>query len=64
LNDLDARLDNNLFLRSHKSYIINISMIYKIYPYGRWTYIAKLRNTDLDALVTQEKYEEIKRRFK
>ncbi|HEY8422854.1 MAG TPA: LytTR family transcriptional regulator DNA-binding domain-containing protein, partial [Thermoclostridium sp.] len=52
------------FLRSHKSYIINISMVYKIYPYGRWTYVAKLRNTDMDALITHEKYEEIQKRFK
>lgn len=64
LSELEARLDKNLFLRSHKSYIINISMVYKIYPYGRWTYVAKLRNTDMDALITHEKYEEIQKRFK
>lgn len=64
LNDLEKRLNKELFLRCHKSYIINISMIYKIYPYGRWTYIAKLRNTDMDALITHEKYDEIQKRFK
>lgn len=64
LSELEERLDKNLFLRSHKSYIINISMVYKIYPYGRWTYVAKLRNTDMDALITHEKYEEIQKRFK
>lgn len=64
LSELEERLDKNLFLRSHKSYIINISMVYKIYPYGRWTYVAKLRNTNMDALITHEKFEEIQQRFK
>jgi len=64
LSELEERLDKNLFIRTHKSYIINISMVYKIYPYGRWTYVAKLRNTDLDALITHDKFEEIQKRFK
>lgn len=63
LSEVEERLDSRLFFRSHKSYIINLSRINKIYPYGRWTYIVKLRNTDKDALLTHEKYEELKRIF-
>ena len=63
LSELEERLDKNQFFRSHKSYIINLSMLHKIYPYGRWTYIIKLRNTDKDALLTHDKYEELKRIF-
>lgn len=63
LTDLEERLDNKIFFRSHKSYIINLYMINKIYPYGRWTYIVKLKNTTCDALITHEKYEDIKRMF-
>ncbi|MCY6957247.1 LytR/AlgR family response regulator transcription factor [Clostridium brassicae] len=63
LSSLEEKLDKTQFFRSHKSYIINLSMIQKIYPYGRWTYIAKLRNTDKDALLTHEKYEEMKNIF-
>ena len=59
LAELYERLDKNVFLRSHKSYIINLTMVYEVYPYGRWTYIARLRNTDLDALITHEKFEEM-----
>ncbi len=59
LTELYDRLDKNVFLRSHKSYIINLTMVYEVYPYGRWTYIARLRNTDLDALITHEKFEEM-----
>lgn len=60
LSSLEERLCKSNFLRSHKSYIINLSMIQKIYPYGRWTYILKFRGTDKDALLTHEKYEYIK----
>ena len=63
LTDLEDRLDKKVFFRSHKSYIINLYMINKIYPYGRWTYIVKLKNTTCDALITHEKYEEIKKMF-
>lgn len=64
LSDIEDKLDKNQFFRSHKSYIINLSLITKIYPYGRWTYIVKLKNTDKDALLTHEKYEEIKKIFR
>lgn len=64
LADIEDKLDKNQFFRSHKSYIINLSLITKIYPYGRWTYVVKLKNTDKDALLTHEKYEEIKRLFR
>jgi two-component system LytT family response regulator len=63
LSEIEDKLDKTQFLRSHKSYIINISMINKIYPYGRWTYTIKLKNTDKDALLTYDKYEEIKKLF-
>ncbi|KAB3526340.1 LytR/AlgR family response regulator transcription factor [Alkaliphilus serpentinus] len=63
LSILEEKLDRNLFFRSHKSYIINISMIEKIYPYGRWTYIVKLKNTDKDALLTHERFNDLERIF-
>jgi len=63
LGDIEAKLDVERFIRSHKSYIINITQIVKIEPYGRWTYIVKFRDSINDALMTTEKYEEIKKRF-
>jgi len=63
LSDLEERLDKSIFFRSHKSYIINLHMIHKIYPYGRWTYVVKLKNTDQDALLTYERYEELQKLF-
>ena len=63
LSDIEAKLDPEQFIRSHKSYIINLTQITKIEPYGRWTYIVKFKGMDKDALITGEKYEEIKNRF-
>lgn len=64
LSDIEAKLDSSQFFRCHKSYIINISMVYKIYPYGRWTYIVKLKNTDKDALLTHDKFDELQNIFR
>jgi two-component system LytT family response regulator len=61
LAELHERLDKNVFIRSHKSYIINLTMVYEVYPYGRWTYIARLKNTDLDALITHDRFDEIEK---
>ena len=63
LADIGARLDPALFMRCHKSYIINLSHVDSISPYGRWTYVVKLRGTRRDALITHEKYEELERLF-
>ncbi len=50
-------------MRCHKSYLINISKITRIEPYGRWTYVVKFKDTDMTALMTAQKYEEIKQMF-
>lgn len=63
LGELEARLDSTQFMRSHKSYIINVSKIKRIEPYGRWTYVVLFKDLKKDALITAEKYEELKRRY-
>ncbi len=63
LSETETRLDPDVFFRCHKSYIINLSRIRDISPYGRWTYIVRLDGIDHDALITYEKYEELERMF-
>ncbi len=63
LGDMEEKLSGGPFFRSHKSYIINISFIEDITPYGRWTYIARLKGTKQDALITHEKFEELQNMF-
>jgi two-component system LytT family response regulator len=63
LGELEKRLDPGVFFRSHKSYIINLKKISKVYPYGRWTYIVKFAGTERDALITHEKFSTLEGMF-
>jgi two-component system LytT family response regulator len=63
LSELEQRLPQDTFFRSHKSYIVNLNHIDSISPYGRWTYIVKLRGTDRDALITHDRFEELEKLF-
>lgn len=63
LGDLERRLERTTFFRSHKSYIINISKITKVSPYGRWTYIINFKDYDKDALITHKKFAELEKLF-
>lgn len=63
LSGIEEKLNNEEFMRCHKSYIINISRITRIEPYGRWTYVVKLKGTENTALMTAQNYEMIKAMF-
>lgn len=63
LSEIEEKLERDLFFRCHKSYIINLGAVSKIYPYGRWTYLVKLEGIDKDALLTHDKYEELSKLF-
>ena len=63
LGEVEERLPEDMFFRSHRSYIINLEQIDSIAPYGRWTHIVRLRGTREDALITHEKFEELEKRF-
>lgn len=63
LSGIEEKLNPTEFMRCHKSYIINISKISKIEPYGRWTYIVKFKGIGESALMTAQNYEEIKKIF-
>lgn len=63
LSEIEERLPKEQFFRTHKSYIVGLNHIQSISPYGRWTYIVKLRGTAQDALITSEKLEMLENMF-
>lgn len=63
LSGLEEKLKSPEFMRCHKSYIINVSRITKIEPYGRWTYVVRLKGTNATALMTTQNYEKLKALF-
>lgn len=63
LAETAEKLDESHFFRSHRSYIINLNYIHDITPYGRWTYVVRLKGTEHDALITQDKYEELEKLY-
>lgn len=63
LGEIEQRLPGDIFFRAHKSYIVNLNLIDNISPYGRWTYIVKLRGLKEDALITHERFEALQALF-
>lgn len=63
LQDIEQILPIDTFIRSHKSYIINIEAIESIEVYGRWTYIVKFYGIKRDALLTKEKSKWLKKKY-
>lgn len=45
ISELEEKLSDTGFLRSHKSYLINVSKIKSIAAVGRWTYVVKFKGT-------------------
>jgi len=64
LGDMENRLPNDVFFRSHKSYIINLNHIKDITPYGRWTYVVRMEGIKQDALITHTRYDELESMFR
>lgn len=64
LSEFAEKLDKTRFFRTHRSYIINVLEISSILPYGRWTYVIKLKGTDRDALITSERMEALEQMLK
>jgi len=59
LGEIYKKLDGGKYFRCHRAFIINISAIAKVQPYGRWTYNVSMRGTEKTALITSEKLEEL-----
>ncbi len=56
MNEVEVKLGKQQFMRTHKSYIVNMNFINRITPYGRWTHVIEFTNIKEDALITHAKY--------
>jgi len=63
LAETAERLDSGVFFRCHRSYIINLNYLHDIPPWGRWTYVVRPKGPDHDALITQDKSEDLEKRY-
>ena len=63
LSSIQEKLDPARFMRCHKSYIIKTEAVRKLEIYGRWTYTVTLKDTEETALMTADKYNEMKQNF-
>ncbi len=63
LASLNNRLDNKIFVRSHKSYIVNINFIKKIVPWGGKTYRISFIGLNEHAWFSYERYREFKNKI-
>lgn len=59
LNDLWPYFQGRGYMRSHRAFIIKLSEVTRIFPYGRWTWQVNMKGTDRTALITKEKLEEL-----
>ncbi|EOC99585.1 LytR/AlgR family response regulator transcription factor [Caldisalinibacter kiritimatiensis] len=60
LNSVYDKLDKEIFIRTHRSYIVNINHIKKIIPWGQKTYRIIFKGIDEDALFSYERYKDFK----
>ena len=63
LTELESKLPKPDFLRCHRSYVIRVSRIRAIEPYGRWTYRILFNGISADALMTKENFDRLKESY-
>ena len=63
LKDLEERLDDRVFFRSHKGYIVNVNAVTEMQPWGDRTYLIKFANLKETALITFDKVKKFKEKY-
>ncbi|WP_298846666.1 LytR/AlgR family response regulator transcription factor [Clostridium sp.] len=61
LNQLENKLINQNFFRSHKSYLVNLDNIYKIVPWFNSTFVLQIENWKEEVPVSRHYVKEFKR---
>jgi len=63
LDSLEQKLSEHFFFRSHRGFIINLSMVKEIQPWGKKTCKVILNNTEESVIMTKAKSREMETRF-
>jgi DNA-binding LytR/AlgR family response regulator len=61
LNEFEENLPNDIFLRVHRSYLININYIEEIIPWFNSTYKVKLFDIDMEIPISRNQTQEFKK---
>lgn len=60
--DLWPYFEGKGYMRTHRAYIVKLTEISKIYPYGRWTWEIKFKGIEQTALITHENLEQLQKK--
>lgn len=60
LQDIEKKLDKDLFMRTHRSFIVNVTMISKIIRWTKKSYSILFRQTSEEALLTSHRLGSLK----
>lgn len=63
LNELEGELRERIFIRAHRSFIINIQYILNFSLYAKNSYIVSFEGTEEKAIITKEKLDYIQQNF-
>ena len=64
LSSLEEKLDKNHFMRCHRNFIVNISVIEEVSPWFNGTYILKMKNVDdINVIVSRNYIKNFKKRM-
>lgn len=63
LNDLEVQLSSNDFIRSHRSFIINVHYVKNFSLFSKNMYSVTFHNTKHKAYITKEKMDEFQERY-
>ena len=64
MKDMEARLDKNMFLRTSRSYLVNLRLVEGIKSYSRTSYQILFKSKDYQAYLRKGLYPEFRRRIK
>ncbi|WP_206810672.1 LytR/AlgR family response regulator transcription factor [Paradesulfitobacterium ferrireducens] len=63
LDTLESRITNDNFMRTHRSYIINLDKVVEIQPWSRSNYLVIFGALKKAAYITEEKYKELQKKL-